>query len=89
MLIRYRRDRFIERLTQSRVSLDAEIAAAALNARFGPLLDRTPLAAAVLEVKGIGDELPPALRPLLALGMQKRSFSKFLMAYAQMTRSPL
>ena len=33
MLIRYRRDRFIEPLTRSRVSLDADIAGAAVNPR--------------------------------------------------------
>ena len=69
MLLRYRRDRFIEPLTQSRVSLDAEIAAVRVNPRFLSVADRSPLATAVLEVKGGADELPAVLRPLLALGM--------------------
>lgn len=86
MLIRYRRDRFIEPLTQSRVSLDADIAASAANRRFLAATDRSPLATAVLEVKGRSEELPAALRPLLSLGMHKRSFSKFLTIYAHMTR---
>jgi VTC domain-containing protein len=89
MLIRYRRDRFIEPFTGSRVSLDADISGAAANPRFLTAPDRSPLATAVLEVKGQGDELPAALRPLLALGLQKRSFSKFLVVHAHMTRSPL
>jgi VTC domain len=89
MLIRYRRDRFIEPLTQSRVSLDTDIVASAVNPRFQSVTDRSPLATAVLEVKGRCDELPPALRPLLSLGMHKRSFSKFLVVYAHMTRSLL
>jgi hypothetical protein len=84
MSIRYRRDRFVEPLTRSRVSLDADIAASAVNRRFISATDGSPLATAVLEVKGMGDELPTALRPLLALGIQKRSFSKFLMVYAHM-----
>lgn len=88
MLIRYRRDRFIEPLTQSRVCLDTDISAAAFNTRFGPLTDPSPLATAVLEVKGPGDELPAALRPLLALGMHKRSFSKYQVVYAHVTRQP-
>ena len=89
MLVRYRRDRFIEPFTQSRVSLDADISAAAVNARFASIADLSPIATAVLEVKGRCDELPAVLRPLLALGMHKRSFSKFLVLYAHMTRRPL
>jgi hypothetical protein len=89
MRIRYRRDRFIEPLTPSRVSLDADISGSAANTRFFPAADLSPLATAVLEVKGRGDELPALLRPLLALGMHKRSFSKFLVVYAHMTRSRL
>ncbi len=89
MLIRYRRDRFIEPLTQSRVSLDTDICASAVNPRFVSAPDMSPLATAVLEVKGGSDELPAALRPLLALGMHKRSFSKFLVVHAHMTRSVL
>ena len=89
MLIRYRRDRFIEPLTDSRVSLDADISGSRRIPRFLSAPDRSPLATAVLEVKGRGDELPAALRPLLALGLQKRSFSKFLVVHAHMTRNPL
>lgn len=89
MLIRYRRDRFIEPLSRSRVSLDADISAAAVNTRFLSVPDVSPIATAVLEVKGRNDELPAALRPLLALGMHKRSFSKFLVLYAHMTRTRL
>jgi hypothetical protein len=89
MLIRYRRERFVEPLTQSRVSLDADISGAAANPRFVSAPDLSPLATAVLEVKGRGDDLPDALRPLLALGMHKRSFSKFLVVHAHMTRGVL
>ena len=89
MSIRYRRDRFVEPLSRSRVSLDGDISAAAVNRRFISVSDVSPLATAVLEVKGLGDELPTALRPLLALGIQKRSFSKFLMVYAHTCRRVL
>jgi len=89
MLLRYRRDRFVEPLTRSRVSLDAEISGSAANPRFVSAPHLSPLATAVLEVKGSGDELPAALRPLLALGLHKRSFSKFLVVYAHMTRGVL
>ena len=74
MLLRYRRDRFIEPITRSRVSLDSEISGEAVNPRFVSAPDLSPLATSVLEVKGDSDELPVALRPLLALGLQKSSF---------------
>ena len=89
MLLRYRRDRFIEPLSRSRVSLDTDIAAAAVNHRFVSATDLSPLATAVFEVKGASDELPIALRSLLPLGLHKRSFSKFLVVYAHMTRNAL
>jgi hypothetical protein len=89
MLLRYRRDRFIEPLSSSRVSLDADISAVAVNHRFVSATDLSPLSTAVLEVKGASDELPIALRSVLPLGLHKRSFSKFLVVYAHMTRNSL
>ncbi|HUP38602.1 MAG TPA: VTC domain-containing protein [Vicinamibacterales bacterium] len=89
LLLRYRRDRFIEPLTRSRVSLDADICGAAANARFLSAPNLSPLATAVLEVKGSSEELSAPMRPLLALGMRKGSFSKFLAVYAHMTREVL
>jgi hypothetical protein len=86
LLIRYRRDRFIEPLSRSRVSLDADIAAAAVNTRYMSAVDCSPLGSAVVEVKGSADELPLALRGLLHLGAQKCSFSKYLAVYSHMTR---
>jgi len=87
--IRYRRDRFIEPLTRSRVSLDSDISGVSANARVMSAPDLSPLATAVLEVKGAADELPRSLLPLLALGLHKRSFSKFLVVHAQMARGVL
>lgn len=86
MLIRYRRDRFLEPLSGSRVSLDSDIAGAAVNPRFVSAPDFTPVGLSVLEVKGASDELPLALRGLLQLGIRKRSFSKLLAVFAHMTR---
>lgn len=86
MLIRYRRDRFVEPLSGSRVSLDSDIAGAAVNPRFVSAPDFTPVGLSVLEVKGACDELPLALRGLLQLGIRKRSFSKLLAVFAHMTR---
>jgi VTC domain len=89
MLLRYRRDRFFEPASRSRVSLDSEIAAAAVNHSVFSVFDSSTAGAAVLEVKGAGEKLPLALRSLLQLGLHKRSFSKFLVVYARMTRQLL
>ena len=73
MLIRYRRDRFTESLSRSRISLDSYIAAVAVNRTFMSVIDDTTIGVAVLEVKGATDEFPLAIRPLLQLGLHKRS----------------
>jgi SPX domain protein involved in polyphosphate accumulation len=86
MRIRYRRDRFDEPLSQSRISLDSDIAAVELNSRVLSNGDLSPLPTAVLEVKGLGDRLPAALQPLLQFELRKRSFSKFLAVYAHTMR---
>lgn len=89
MMIRYRRDRFIDPLTHSRVSLDADISAIAVNPRHVPHIDPSPLATAVLEVKGASERLPATLQSLLPLGIRKSSFSKLHMLYAHATHSML
>ena len=89
MLLRYRRDRFTEPHGGSRVSLDSDIAGAAVNRRFLSVTDNTAVGVAVLEVKGAGPVLPLAMRPLLQLGLHKRSFSKFLVVYSHMSRQVL
>jgi hypothetical protein len=85
--LRYRRDRFTEPVTRARVSLDADIRAAAVNHRFIAACDATALGLAVLEIKGAEEELPQRLRPLLRLGMRQRSFSKYLAVYQHVTRT--
>ena len=89
MLIRYRRDRFIEPLSGSRVSLDADIAGVEVNPTFLASADVSAVGVAVVEIKGASDELPMAMRALLQLGLRKRSFSKFLAVYSHMTRRTL
>ena len=85
MLIRYRRDRFIEPVSGSRISLDSDIAAVKVNPSFVSRVDYSPLGGAVLEVKGAQDELPVPLQPFLRLGARKASVSKLLAVYAHMT----
>ena len=85
MMIRYRRDRFTERLSGSRVSLDSDIALVKANPSFVSGVDHSALGGAVLEVKGEQDYLPLPLQPLLRLGARKASVSKLLAVYAHMT----
>lgn len=87
MLIRYRRDRFVEPISRARLSLDSEIAAVAVNRRFLSRSDQTPMGLGILEVKGSDEELPTALHRLLSLGARKRSFSKFLAVYRHVTHA--
>jgi hypothetical protein len=86
MLIRYRRDRFVDLRSGARVSLDTDIAAVDAHPRLTSAPDRRSLARAVLEVKGHGDRLPLSLQPLLRLGIRKGSFSKLLAVYLHAAR---
>jgi hypothetical protein len=86
ILLRYRRDRFTEPLSRSRVSLDSDIAGVAVNRTFLSITDQRAVGVAVLEVKGASGVLPLAIRPLLQLGLHKRSFSKFLVVHSHMAR---
>jgi hypothetical protein len=87
VLIRYRRDRFVEPVGRARVNLDSEIAAVAVNRGFVSTFDPSPIGQGILEVKGSEEELPTALRPLLLLGARKGSFSKFLAIHRHVTRA--
>jgi hypothetical protein len=89
MLLRYRRDRFTEPISRSRVSLDSDIAGVAVNRTFLSVTDTRAVGVAVLEVKGASSVLPLAMRPLLQLGLHKRSFSKFLVVYSHIARRVL
>ena len=80
LLLRYRRDRFVEPLSGARVSLDTDIRAVkGKHGLFGAGAG-VVLSAAVLEVKGRADDLPSVLRPLAHLGARRASFSKYGMA---------
>ncbi len=84
--LRYERSRFIEPVSGSRISVDADIEAVRGNRRLvgGAFHQRLPLA--VVEIKGAGDDLPRALRPLINLGARRSSFSKYGAAGAAMLR---
>jgi len=80
--LRYRRERWVA-TDGTRLNLDREIetlAVAPWLAAGSP--PPGPGAAAVLEVKGGGRELPPWLEPLGAFGCRRGSFSKYAAALA-------
>jgi hypothetical protein len=87
LLIQYCRYRYIEPLSQARISLDTEIRAPRADPRVLRHDHPVALPAAILEVKGDCEELPRALRPLLHLGTRRFAFSKYGVASLAMLRS--
>ena len=86
MLIRYRRDRFIEPL--SRVARQPRCRHRGRRGQLAVSVVRRFVAARNRRARGErnGRRLPPALQSLLQLGLHKQSFSKFLAVYSHMTR---
>lgn len=77
---RFHRRRWVEPGSGARVALDTAIAAVERAHRLGGGATtgadgRLPWA--VVEIKGAATALPPPLRPLLALGCRRASFSKY------------
>ena len=83
----YKRRRFIEPVTGSRLSIDYDISAPSVNRRM--LVRRNPnlLSRAVFELKGDAAELPGVLQQLTALGCRKESFSKYGICYGTIMRT--
>ena len=86
LTLRYRRRRFIDTTTGTRVSLDSDIAAVSVNHRYLFARGLGPLPLAVVEVKGLADALPGHLRPLISLGLHKQSMSKYAALLLQLRR---
>jgi hypothetical protein len=84
--LRYRRTRFIDAVTGSRVSLDQDISAEAISSRHASSLNLGPLDLAVLEIKGAEDALPRSLMPLLNLGARQGALSKYAAVYQHVRR---
>lgn len=86
LLLRYERFRFVEPVSRSRISVDTNIEAVRGNPRLvgNAFHQRLPLG--VVEIKGSGDDLPRALRPLLHLGARRAAFSKYGAAGVAMLR---
>jgi hypothetical protein len=77
VLVKYRRQRYFEPLSGSRISLDTEIRVPKVNSHRLPGLASSPFETTVLEVKNSGGTLPPSLQCVTGLGCRKASFSKY------------
>jgi len=88
--IRYRRQRFLDPFTGSRVCLDTDIHTAATHPRTlqAPGAGTDSLPGGVLEIKGSRDTAPPSLTHLPQSGTFKSSYSKYGRCYAQLTGEP-
>ncbi len=87
MEVRFRRRRFIEPMSGTRISIDSGIRAVRTNPAVLPGVNPFPLAHAVLESKGELRELPAPLRPLTAMGCRKETFSKYARCYQKVMRA--
>jgi len=86
-VVRYRRRRYVDRLTSARICIDYDITSPKSN----PMMLATSfpcfLRKTVLEVKGTNGHFPLGLRNLLKLGFRRESFSKYYECYGQLTRT--
>jgi hypothetical protein len=87
LLVQYRRHRYIEPLSGARISVDTEIRAPRADPRLLRHDYPVALPAAILEVKGESEDLPPVLRPLMHLGARRLAVSKYAFASLGMLRS--
>jgi len=84
--IGFRRHRFIDPCSGSRISVDSHISGASVNAGMLPQSNPAPLAHAVVEVKGPRATLPASLAFLRHMGCRPESFSKYARCYQKLTR---
>ena len=86
--VRYRRRRFVDPLTRSRVALDEAIHVGAVHPGRVPGHRRLHLDRAVVEVKGTEPDLPAHLTGLFSLGCRREAFSKYFNCHRLLLLSP-
>jgi len=86
--VRYRRRRFIDALTRSRVSFDDAIHVGATHPGRVPGRRRVRLDRVVVEIKGVAHELPAHLTGLFSLGCRREAFSKYFACHRLLLPSP-
>lgn len=82
--LEYRRSRYVEPITGTRICLDQDIAPIWMRGT-GPIR-RTPIGEGVFEVKGTVDRLPASLLPMIEMGCRLQSFSKYERCMARAPR---
>ncbi len=75
--LEYRRRRYVEAATGTRICLDHDIRPVRVHGQWGRAAHGLPISEGVFEVKGATERLPATLHPLIALGCRRQSFSKF------------
>ena len=75
--ISYKRWRFVEPITNTRLCIDSDISIPKVNELLFPMTTPFSLKNGVLEVKGSFDDLPDPLHKIELLGCRKESFSKY------------
>jgi hypothetical protein len=86
LLLRYERHRFVDPMSGSRISVDADVEGLRGNPRLLGHAFGVRLPQAVVEAKGADDTLPRILQPLMRLGARRESFSKYAAAGMAMLR---
>ena len=86
-LINYKRMRWIEPTTGSRICVDYDINVPQVNSQRIIKKQACNMNTAVFELKGSRRELPPNLRQLVTFGCRKDSFSKYGNCYGILTRN--
>ncbi|MFC1599335.1 VTC domain-containing protein, partial [Candidatus Omnitrophota bacterium] len=79
--ITFKRRRYIEPLTGSRMCIDYAIAVPKVNWNILPRINPFCLNTSVFEIKGRLSNLPESMHPLINLGCREESFSKYAFCY--------
>ncbi len=77
ILISYRRLRFVERMTCSRVSLDWDIRSMLIDPKAGRREGSIGMEGGVIEIKGQSSEIPATLQSIRDLGTDWSRYSKY------------
>ncbi|MFT5607985.1 MAG: hypothetical protein ACI9PZ_001794, partial [Parvicella sp.] len=77
VMIRYKRFRFVDPVTNSRLSVDMNIRAHKIHPQVGTEASFSVLPVAVFEYKGQYSRLNPIIKEVGLMGCRKSSFSKY------------
>jgi len=77
VLVSYRRQRFVDITTGTRVSLDWDISSLLVSPRLDRREGRLLMQGGVIELKGGSKDIPPALQSMRVLGTDWSRFSKY------------